>query len=1192
MATIEQLLAAFVAANDGAQPNAATRTTLQTFANLSTSGQVTDAQALAFILNGADKTTSLAVLSYQFFTGKSPTKAGLDYLTNSPTNPNDLNDAYYAQFGIENRYINFAANLGVAGEGASGFAAKYGTLSFAAYVASIYETIIGSAYARAGGIDPAAAIADIISRQAAILATAQSSGMITPGMSQAQIDLALKAATAGYLMGEAVKADVGVYASAANNFLVALVNGNPTYNTDVVATYAGLPGQSGGAGQAVSTGFSFSGAPAPFGPTVSSITFALTAAADTFTGDSLADTFTATDTTLTAGDNLDGAGGTDSLTITAAGALSTPVATIKNIETASIVGADAVTLDTTGWTGLASLTTQAVGALSLTSAPATAISATDTSQLNAAITVDGGSRQTVASSHNTGGTITLGGTTATPGAIVVTSSVDDGASGGLITVNGGTTVSVTQTASNAAGTTVAAESAVTVNGGASTTQVTVIQAPLQAANTAVAAVAGRPAIAAVTGAPGTQAVTAVTGISASSAVADAAGISANGAVSIIDNFYNTTNANHIAAVTLSNYGAGSKIWSAALTSLSLTGTAGTLALDVGPTPNPVRTSLALTVNGLSGGNAITDTRNEITSLNVTATGAASILAAFADTSLASLTVKGDQTFRLSAINGSLTSIAVSESAGFNDGASTALTGFAARGAAATLTTTSSGAITVSLDSTTQSFVGASGVDTIRISSTTDATQTITGGSSSADELIVEGGAYALSAATGIKVTGFEILGVAANVTGTVNLANLNSPSKLHIIGNSTIAFSNAVNNGSLTLDRASTSVTVNLADSNGATDTMTVNLGGATSDTVNFGTVTLRDAGNVGVATVNLVSNGVDITEGDSSANTNSLILTDNGLKTLNFSGTQGLSITTINQISTQAPAITLNNSNTSSFGLLIGTLTDTLLSSLTFTGAGKSVVTTLTAASATSMTIANTGTQMATIGAYTNSANLTSLTLSGNVQIGDGLVGGTGATFSSTNGITIAGATDDAHVKLALSGGAAAGQTNSITLGGGNNVVIDATTLGTVNLTVGTGSNFMTIGGATTNTTGQFNITLGAGTGATYITVGTGGTGYATAANYVITGAQVGDRIIFNTDAAATFSTALASTSTSITGLLIDVDAMASHGVAWASFGGNTYVVESISSTLGASDTTVVKLVGVHTFTAATGGGFLTVAS
>lgn len=164
------------------------------------------------------------------------------------------------------------------------------------------------------------------------------------------------------------------------------------------------------------------------------------------------------------------------------------------------------------------------------------------------------------------------------------------------------------------------------------------------------------------------------------------------------------------------------------------------------------TTLALTVNGLSGSNTITDINNEITTLNVTATGADSSLAAFVDTGLTTLHVTGDKVFGLNSINGSLTSIVVSGAAGFNDGGTTAVNGFAARGAAATLVTTSSGAINISLNSTAQGFTGSTGVDTIRISSQTDASQIITGGSSSADELILEGGAFALSATMSTKVT--------------------------------------------------------------------------------------------------------------------------------------------------------------------------------------------------------------------------------------------------------------------------------------------------------------------------------------------------------------------------------------------------------------------------------------------------------
>jgi len=943
-------------------------------------------------------------------------------------------------------------------------------------------------------------------------------------------------------------------------------------------------------------------------------------------------------------DKIDGGAGNNTLNVIDANAINLGTGTVfvKNIQTANVTAASTVTLDTTSWTGLTSLTIGASsGADDIVAASTTAVSVVDTladlidgvsvsggstqtvsavgkvtldsatgaisltetgdGQLNGAIVINDGTTVTLVSKHNTGGTITIGGNSAPSGAVSVTSSVDAAATGGLITVNGGTTVNVTQTATNAAGTNVLAESAVIVNGGASTTSVTVTQAAVAAGATAVTGVKGVAGVAAVVAAPGTQPVTAVTAVNAVSAVTAAAGITADGAVTITDSHYNTTTANTISSITLANYGAGSVINDNALTKLSLSGTAGTLTITNAtngaagaPTANA---TLALTVNGLSGTNTVTDTNNEITTLNVTATGANSTLAAFADTALTTLNVAGDKTLKLSAINGSLTSIVVSGAAGFNDGSTTAANGFAARGAAATLVTTSSGAITAAIDATTQTFVGSTGKDTIRISALTDATKVVTGGSGTTDELILEGGAYALTAATGAKVTGFETLGVAANVTGTIDMSNL-APgiTGLHIIGNSTIAFTKVAANTSLTLDVASSSVTYGVANATGAADTVTVNLGGSTSDQVNFGTIVLKDANAVGIGTVNLVSNGVDVTAGDSIANFNTVVLTDNGLSVLNVSGTQGLAITTINEATTQATSFTLNNTNSGQAGVVIGVLTDTNLGGLTFTGTGSSTITTLTDASSTTLAISNTGTKLATVGTFTSSAALTSLTLSGNVQIGDGLVGGTGLTTTATTGITVAGATDNAHVKLSL-GAAAVGLTNNVTLGNGNDVVTDATIAGTVNVTVGTGSNFLTIGGATTNTTGAFNINLGAHTAASgpdYITVGTGGTAYATVANYVITGASIGDKIIFNTDAAATLvghtagvitaTTAGATLALTITALEAAVDALAAHGVAYAVFGGNTYVAESISSTLAGTDTTIVELVGVHTVTAATG--------
>ncbi|MBO9547384.1 MAG: hypothetical protein J7528_23020, partial [Caulobacter sp.] len=340
--TLKQLTMAWTAVHGGIAPDAETQAQLQ----LRTNASFSDQDALAYVLNSADNSTALAALSYQFFTGKSPTEAGMAYLTNSATNPNDLNDAYYAKFNIENRYINFASNLGLQGEGKDAFAGKYGAMTLTAYIASIYETIIGSTYARGAGIDPQKAQLDITLRIPAILSTAQSAGMITSDMTAAQSTLALKAAIAGYLMGEAIKSDVGVYAAAANNFMLALATGTATYNTDLTTTYKPTDGQ--GAGQTVTTappvntvvGYEPPPPPPPPpepDPAPVAHSFTLTTGDDTFTGESLADTFTATlgtVTTLNANDVLDGGDGDDTLTITsdAGSSFSFNGAKISNIE--------------------------------------------------------------------------------------------------------------------------------------------------------------------------------------------------------------------------------------------------------------------------------------------------------------------------------------------------------------------------------------------------------------------------------------------------------------------------------------------------------------------------------------------------------------------------------------------------------------------------------------------------------------------------------------------------------------------------------------------------------------------------------------------------------------------------------------------------------------------------------------------
>lgn len=252
-----------------------------------------------------------------------------------------------------------------------------------------------------------------------------------------------------------------------------------------------------------------------------------------------------TKATLTTLDAIDGGLGNDTLRLDDLGASSALPGglTVTNVENITIRGAGAVTLDTTAWTGVTSLKSTLSTSAILTADKATAV---DVSGSTGAVVVDGGASQTV---NTAGTTVTLGAATVSTGAIAVThtkqatnaiavdggSTVSINASGvtggtvavgqggaatdlatgavtitsagaayvaattdtlGAITVTGGTTVSVTQSAF--ANTTDAAkdatagtrtQSAVNVTGGNATTAVTVVQDAAVTAVNAVTAVA-------------------------------------------------------------------------------------------------------------------------------------------------------------------------------------------------------------------------------------------------------------------------------------------------------------------------------------------------------------------------------------------------------------------------------------------------------------------------------------------------------------------------------------------------------------------------------------------------------------------------------------------------------------------------------------------------------------------------------
>jgi len=146
---------------------------------------------------------SLVAATYQFFTDRIPTADGFGYLISSTANPNDLNDLYYANFNVENRYINFASNLGTAGEGATFFDRAYGSLNFTDAVKTAYLEVMGKELM-------GAALDFFLNAQGFYQAVA-AERVVRPGV---DLSDATKIVAIGSILNEAVKLGQGPYADA------------------------------------------------------------------------------------------------------------------------------------------------------------------------------------------------------------------------------------------------------------------------------------------------------------------------------------------------------------------------------------------------------------------------------------------------------------------------------------------------------------------------------------------------------------------------------------------------------------------------------------------------------------------------------------------------------------------------------------------------------------------------------------------------------------------------------------------------------------------------------------------------------------------------------------------------------------------------------------------------------------------
>lgn len=167
----------------------------------------------------------LAASVYQFLIDKIPSAAGFEYLIDSSANNNDLNDPFYEQFNQENRYINFANNLGAFGEGKTAFSAAYGSSSFEQTVRSAYAEIIGE--------NKEESINFFLNARAFYQSVAQER-VVPSGVS---LDLATKVVAIGSILNEAVKSGSGTYATAVETLAneIETTGGSSSFGSDLFA---------------------------------------------------------------------------------------------------------------------------------------------------------------------------------------------------------------------------------------------------------------------------------------------------------------------------------------------------------------------------------------------------------------------------------------------------------------------------------------------------------------------------------------------------------------------------------------------------------------------------------------------------------------------------------------------------------------------------------------------------------------------------------------------------------------------------------------------------------------------------------------------------------------------------------------------------------------------------------------------
>ena len=636
-------------------------------------------------------------------------------------------------------------------------------------------------------------------------------------------------------------------------------------------------------------------------------TFTLTTGIDNIIGTSGNDLINAGETTgpaatLTAGDFINGGAGIDTLNIVITAPFTgVPTGvTVSNVENVNVTSGGAVTISTvSGFSGLTTLGINHVGNATVTASTTTAETITGALD-HATVAVNGGSNVTVTETGGTGsGTINVGATTAAAGTVTVSSATSaNDVTAAAINVTGGTTIAITQTQGNAVNHT-NTNGVVTLVGNASTTGVTVT-------NAAVATASGT-----------------------------VAGVNAN-TVNITDVNYNSaTKAGTITSATISNY-TSLIIGDNALTTLSVAGGSGNIIIDNSGLTTATNKTLAITVNGLTGGTL--DDADIYTTLNVTATGAASTLANITFGGTTALNLAGDKALTVSAISGlsALTSVTSTSSAavtlGSALGAGVTYTGGAGADSII-LTTGFTKAITTGAGNDTVTYGGAAG----------------TGGSVVAgdgtDTIVMTGAQAATASASGTfnsTFSGFEVLKLSALAADTINLAGINNVNSVSAGGSTGHDVINGyTSGGTLTL-------TADVGQGGDYTANVT---NAALSSTDVFNIVLSKSTGVLAAGVVNVASvetvniSTADAASGGSAAVIHTLTLTDATDKSIIVTGNNGLNLTSNTDVATtlfDASGVVANGTADTTANLAV-TYTSAYTGSATVTiigGAGDDVLT------------------------------------------------------------------------------------------------------------------------------------------------------------------------------------------------------------------------------------------------------------